>query len=163
MSAITEVTESERAILKRGQCPDCFARNWKEGPHGGEAVNWKCATPTCGSEFNIGPGVFFAERISEPRPLAPKSLATDPRSTVRNACWIELRDLSERWAWEALADANFNLFATHASAWSQFNAQTLEPLGSPFMELIAIAGQKVKLPEYLDKLRKGMAGYTGVD
>jgi len=49
-------------IEGRPVCPDCGKNDWYEGPHGGLAVNIKCANPECGRKFNwMGP--FGMERI----------------------------------------------------------------------------------------------------
>ena len=59
-----DCTENEKKSLAEGRCPDCQGTRFLEGPHGGMCVNIKCASTSCGSEFNIVPGLAgFAERI----------------------------------------------------------------------------------------------------
>jgi len=48
-------------------CPDCGGDKFLKGPEGGNCINFKCANPECGSEFN-DMWVFGFERISEPQP-----------------------------------------------------------------------------------------------
>jgi ribosomal protein S27E len=54
-----EGPEGRRAFFEHG-CPDCGNDKFLEGPHGGMAVNFKCAQ--CGSKFN-DEWVFGVERI----------------------------------------------------------------------------------------------------
>ncbi|MBA7482928.1 hypothetical protein ES707_18432 [subsurface metagenome] len=60
--AIKEVTEEERRKLSKGICPDCGNTRFLEGPHGGGAVNVKCANKECESKFNLC-WPFTPERI----------------------------------------------------------------------------------------------------
>lgn len=60
--AITKVSEEEKEKLRKGICPDCGGIEFLEGPHGGLAVNVKCANEECGSKFNIC-WPFTPERI----------------------------------------------------------------------------------------------------
>ena len=46
---IDPITQS----FRKGKCPDCGGDEFFEGPQGGLCQNFKCATPTCGSRFNI--------------------------------------------------------------------------------------------------------------
>lgn len=67
------LTEVDKSELRAGRCPDCHGTEFYEGPSGGMATNWQCATEKCGSRFNIA-GTFFMQRISEPSPNKPKEV-----------------------------------------------------------------------------------------
>lgn len=56
------ITGLAHTLFVEKKCPDCGKFDFLEGPHGGLAVNIKCAN--CGSEFNVCPP-WFAERIGE--------------------------------------------------------------------------------------------------
>jgi len=44
------------STYSKGKCPDCGSKKFYEGPHGGAAVNVKCAD--CGHKFNLGLPLF---------------------------------------------------------------------------------------------------------
>jgi hypothetical protein len=69
------LTPAELAMIRLGCCPDCGGGKLLKGPKAGLSVNVKCATPDCGSRFNVSIGIIgeardllFAERIGAPRP-----------------------------------------------------------------------------------------------
>ena len=64
MKPYPDLFDVEIGALKKGECPDCGSHEFLAGPRGGMCQNFKCAQ--CGACFNIGPQVWFAERISEP-------------------------------------------------------------------------------------------------
>ena len=60
---IGKVTKKEEKKLKKGICPDCGGTEFFEGPHGGLAINIKCANKKCNARFNVCT-FFTSERIS---------------------------------------------------------------------------------------------------
>jgi len=60
-SKLCDQLESDEDVLlermtKEKCCPDCGSKKFYEGPHGGAAVNVKCAD--CGHKFNLGLPLF---------------------------------------------------------------------------------------------------------
>lgn len=50
--------------LSRGQCPDCLATDWRQGPRGGASGNIECRN--CKARFNVAVWlgqVVMAQRI----------------------------------------------------------------------------------------------------
>ncbi len=57
------LTEHKKQIIRNTfTCPDCSG-SFLKGPRGGMMINFKC--DGCGAEFNLSPGLIFAQRISD--------------------------------------------------------------------------------------------------
>lgn len=52
--------DGKRYDIGKHGCPDCGGDRFYEGPSGGTCTNIKCASPECGSEFNVGPFNYCA-------------------------------------------------------------------------------------------------------
>lgn len=72
-----DLSDTEWDILRDGHCPYCGHTGFREGPHGGLAVNIFCKG--CGAGFNVCPGVpFRPQLIEEPSEGMPEHLWAKP-------------------------------------------------------------------------------------
>ena len=62
-----ELTDAEKLIITRGNCPDCGYRGFVLGPRGGASINIECGNLACRARFNVTAArnhwIVFAQRI----------------------------------------------------------------------------------------------------